>query len=227
LEVGQWHNFLVGKSGVVVHNSYYDDFVKYIDNYAGSSLSSVQRSRLKEIFKDHDFLIAEWKAADNQLAQTLWVDKMAKIVDGPWYALHKEANSLFAAEVQNLKGLYPKAKIGYRGSLSRGQKFIEEDPITKKAIFGDFNPNSFDMDGFIVSDALAAKFPADKQVFKAWRDARKLKSEPIFENAADNLHLEFSKKLSGYRKDDIFTFRVWTEAEFEYEVVKNGYKLIK
>ena len=223
LEVGQWHNFLVGCSGVVAHNSYYDDFVKYIDNYAGSSLSSVQRSRLKEVFKDHDFLLSEWKAANNQIAQTLLVDKMAKIVDGPWYALHKEANSLFAAEVQSLKGLYPKAKIGYRGSLSRGQKFIGEDPITKEAIFGDFNPNSFDMDGFIVSDALAAKFPADIP----WRNARKLKSEPIFESTADKLHLEFSKKLSGYRKDDIFTFRVWTEAEFQSKVVKDGYKLIK
>ncbi len=61
----------------------------------------------------------------------------------------------------------------------------------------------------------------------AWRNARKLISEPIFENSANKLHLEFSNNLPGYRKNDIFTFRVWTEAEFEYEVVKNGYKLIK
>ncbi len=221
-EVENTHNYFVGKEGVLVHNaSYFDDFVKFIDNYKGSSLSAVQRIRLKEIFKGHDFLISEWKAT-TQLTETFWVNKMANIVDGPWYALHKEANTLFAAEVQSLKGLYPKAKIGYRGSLSRGEKF---NKITKE--FEEFNPNSFDMDGFIVSDELVAKFPVADQGWMKWRDARDLGSQPLFEVSADKLHLEFSNNLPGYRKNDIFTFKVWTEAEYEYEVLKNGYKLIK
>ncbi len=109
--------------------------------------------------------------------------------------------------------MYPDAKIGYRGSLSTGVKHSKGGP---------FDPTDFDVDAFIVSDELAAKFDAGT----FFRDARDL---PEVEGIADSLESTFINSLDGYRVEagKPFTFRIFTEAEYLSKVQPNGCKLFE
>lgn len=102
--------------------------------------------------------------------------------------------------------------MGYRGSLSTGTKYSTGGP---------FDPTDWDVDAFIVSDELAAKIGNSNP----FRDGRKITD---IEKIADDLEISY-KNISGYRTEvgKPFTFRVWTQAEFDKIVKPNGYKLFE
>ena len=106
------------------------------------------------------------------------------------------------------------AKIGYRGSLSTGQKYNNGNPIP-------FDGDDFDVDAFIVSDDFAAQFNTN-----GFRDARV--QSPEITQLSDDLEASFISNFPGYRTEPgkPFTFRVWTEAEYQTKVVPFGHKLI-
>ncbi|KNY30114.1 hypothetical protein [Pseudobacteroides cellulosolvens] len=130
-----------------------------------------------------------------------------------WQKIVSQVNNIMSPYVANIKRLSPDAKVGYRGSLATGIKHSTQGP---------FDPTDFDVDAFIVSDSLAARF--DSNVF--FRDARNL---PEFKLIADDLEEAFINSLSGYRTElgKPFTFRIWTEAEYLSKVVPYGYKLLE
>lgn len=117
----------------------------------------------------------------------------------------------------DIKAELPDAQIGYRGSLTTGQRHNNNNPIP-------FNPNDFDVDAFIVDDDFAALFSSSIR----FRDARKRGSSDIV-GICDDLELDFQDLFPGYRIEinKPFTFRVWTQAEFQSRVVPYGYKLIE
>lgn len=114
--------------------------------------------------------------------------------------------------VAEIKRMYPDAKIGYRGSLATGTKF---------STGGDFDPNDFDVDAFIVSDELASKFKPTV-IFRRASDIDELR------HICEELERTFIKTFKGYRTKPgkQFTFRVWTEAEFKNKVERFGYVFI-
>lgn len=120
-------------------------------------------------------------------------------------------DELIKPQISKLKAVYPDVKMGYRGSLATGKKF---------STGGLFDPSDWDVDAFIVSDDLAKKIGGSG--FRNGRDIAEI--SPI----ADELEAAF-KNLSGYRTEvgKPFTFRVWTQTEFDKIVKPNGYKLFE
>lgn len=212
-----------------MHNTcYYNDFVKFIDNY--SDIAAYQRTRIKDILQRSEYLTNEWNAIKNSERIDDWVLRMKKLADGEWYTIFKETEKTMNQTLTELKTLYPNAEFGYRGSITTGYKFKVKDPSRPKDAFfkgnETFNPKSFDVDGFIVSDELYNKFAANG-ITKNFKDLRLLTSEVEGNKIADRIHNEFSYKFHGYKQDDIFTFRVWTKQQFIDEVLPAGYKMIK
>jgi len=91
---------------------------------------------------------------------------------------------------------------------------------TKYGTGGSFDPTDWDVDAFIVSDNVAIQIGGT-----GFRNGRSIQSISII---ADELET-FFKNISGYRTElnKPFTFRVFTEAEFNSIVKPNGYKLFE
>ena len=118
--------------------------------------------------------------------------------------------------LQKIKELDPNAVVGYRGSLATGQKGEHKG-------YAPFDPTNFDIDAFIVSDKLAETFP--KKVY--WRSARKVSDD--INQLSDNLESDFRNIFPGYRyePDKPFTFRIYTEKEFNKKIFDKGVKSIE
>jgi RHS repeat-associated protein len=120
--------------------------------------------------------------------------------------------AVLAQSAQRVRQLDADALIGFRGSTARGYKgpHKNNDP---------FDPDHFDVDGFVVSDKLAAKIPKI-------RGARFADASSSPELAAEQQRIdgELRSKLKGL-KDSDFTFRVFTYQEY-YRKFKDG-KLIE
>jgi TANFOR domain-containing protein len=136
-------------------------------------------------------------------------------------SLRKRVEFFMQEPASLIKSKYPDAKVGYRGSVANGKRF-DKDTRT----FKEFNPESFDVDAFIVDDKLAKKLEQLGQR-KTWRDVRGL-NDPEIEKALNDLERTFSKKIKGYRVDPNkpFTFRVFTEYQYKYEIIPTGCKLV-
>lgn len=62
---------------------------------------------------------------------------------------------MLKSKIDNLRRLYPDAKIGYRGSLAIGTKYNNGNPLP-------FDPKDWDVDAFSVSDELSKKIHKKK-----------------------------------------------------------------
>ena len=108
---------------------------------------------------------------------------------------------VLGASVQRIKQLDQNAVIGFRGSAARGYKGPHKgnDP---------FDPDNFDVDGFIVSDKLAAQMPTT-------RGARFVTPQNSPDLAAEQqiIDQQLRSQLPGL-KDQPFSFRVFTYEEY-------------
>src|SRR5262249_23605903 len=94
----------------------------------------------------------------------------------------------------------PDATVGYRGSLARGTKGPHKGNAP-------FDPTSFDVDAFIVSDSLSREVPANRRNFRSARRDSRLVG---IQNAIDR---ELRGKFAGLR-DEPFTFRIFSTEEY-------------
>jgi hypothetical protein len=131
-----------------------------------------------------------------------------------WNNIWIQVDELLTGELPDVRAIFPNAKIGCRGSVVTGWRYSAQTH---------FNPESFDVDAFIVDDEFAALWGG----FTGFRDASE-KSTAI-EIMSEELDLVFRGLFPGYRidPDDPFAYRVWTEAEFQERVVPDGYKLFE
>ncbi|MDQ0227741.1 LXG domain-containing protein [Metabacillus niabensis] len=117
--------------------------------------------------------------------------------------------STMSPAVKKIKGIDPDAKVGYRGSLATGQKGPHKGNAP-------FDPTDFDIDAFIVSDKLASKFKPEIK----WRSGTRI-------NEIEQLQIQIDKSLKeslpGMRKvnkrgrPDNFTFRIYTQEEYNHK----------
>ena len=107
---------------------------------------------------------------------------------------------------RRIKNIADDAIVGYRGSVASGVKHSTQ---------GSFDPNDFDLDGFIVSDKLAARAP-----LRRFRDGGAI---PDIGEEAKRIEELLKESFPGYRVniERPFTFRIWTRQEFD-EIVKGG-----
>ena len=127
-------------------------------------------------------------------------------------------DNILTPYIKKIKEMDPDAKVGYRGSLATGVKGPHKGNAP-------FDPNDFDIDAFIVSDKLAAKFPGNER----WRSGSRNKK-------INSMQIEIDEKLraslKGLRKkdkrgrDDRFTFRIYTYKEFNSKF-KKGSRIIE
>lgn len=108
---------------------------------------------------------------------------------------------VLGASVQRIKQLDPNAVVGFRGSLARGYKGPHRgnDP---------FEPSNFDVDGFVVSDKLAAQIP----IIRGARFATR-RTSPGLATEQQLIDQELWSKLSGLKARP-FSFRVFTYDEY-------------
>jgi len=108
---------------------------------------------------------------------------------------------VLGASVQRIKQLDPNAVVGFRGSLARGYKGPHKgnDP---------FDPSSFDVDAFIVSDKLAAQIP--KSGPGRFVNAQ---NHPALSTEQTLIDQQLRARLPGL-KEDPFSFRVFTFDEY-------------
>ncbi|HEY2495000.1 MAG TPA: hypothetical protein VGI33_19085, partial [Paenibacillus sp.] len=119
--------------------------------------------------------------------------------------------------VQKIKELDPNAMVGYRGSLATGKKGPHKGNAP-------FDPTDFDIDAFIVSDKLASRFPADDP----WRAGTKIKEIRNLQKEIDKTlkdSLEGLRRVDKKGRPDKFTFRIYTQKEFEKNI-KLGNQII-
>ena len=95
--------------------------------------------------------------------------------DGQWLVhnscleqIQQNVSNTMRLYLDTIKSIAPDAQIGFRGSLDCGTKGPHKDNLP-------FDPASFDVDAFIVSDELAAQFPSNKW-FRSGNDIPHLKS---------------------------------------------------
>lgn len=143
---------------------------------------------------------------------------VGKSLEDVWTALRKQVDFFIDKPVKKLKEMFPNAKVGIRGSMANGRKV---EKATGKYI--DFNPNSFDVDAFIVDDNLAKRIKA-MGGNPNWLDIRAL-NDPALNDLLDKAEASFKKKIKGYRDKDKFTFKVWSEYDYKYEVQAGDYHL--
>lgn len=87
-----------------------------------------------------------------------------------------------------------------------------------------FDPTDFDIDTFIVSDKLASRFPIDDP----WRAGTKIKEIRSLQKEIDKTlkdSLEGLRRVDKKGRPDKFTFRIYTQKEFE-EKIKRGNQII-
>jgi hypothetical protein len=184
LEVGQWHNFLVGVSAVVVHNNYFEE-IKVIVN-ASSDYSAFTKSKLLKLIEENPNLSYRLLSKQNGTFNQSLFDDMAKAVqNNKLFERVTDVDKVMKSNVKLIEGAVDdvEAVIGYRGSLTTGKSYASGDP---------FNPNKFDVDGFIVSDKLAAKFAPNKPRFVSD------KISPTIANYQDMMELQFKNSVQGY-----------------------------
>jgi hypothetical protein len=174
-------------------------------NYARSGILENSFSH-KSTSRVNNALVGASHAGEREV-----VNGAGKIVVNSWNEAVTTVDNLILPKTSQLNNLFPNAKIGYRGSLSTGTKYSTGGP---------FDPTDWDVDAFIVSDNLAAQIGGG-----GFRNGRNI---PSVANIADELETSF-KNISGYRTElnKPFTFRVFTEAEFNSIVKPNGYKLFQ
>lgn len=100
-----------------------------------------------------------------------------------------------------IKEIVPDAKVGYRGSLSRGFKGKEKGNAP-------FNPKEFDVDAFIVSDNLAS-------LIQPVRGARWGNKFAPLRSIHKSIHQKLKSLFPGLRdsKKDAFQFRIFTKKQ--------------
>lgn len=80
------------------------------------------------------------------------------------------------------------------------------------------DPTDFDIDAFIVSDELALRFPIAE---RHWRSGEKIEE---IRSLQEDIDRKLKDSLEGLRKvnkkgyPDTFTFRIYTEQEFEKKI---------
>jgi hypothetical protein len=155
--------------------------------------------------------LSKAKNADELVSLLKAVNNAGKVFVKSWDEAVKVVDDLIKPQINSLKSLYPDAKMGYRGSLATGKKYSTGGP---------FDPSDWDVDAFIVSDELASKIGGT-----GFRNGRDISA---IEKIADDLELHYTN-ISGYRTEigKPFTFRVWTQAEFDKIVKPNGFKLFE
>ena len=137
-------------------------------------------------------------------------EKGKKIIVKSWAEAVKVVDDIIKKKIDELNRLFPNSQMGYRGSLATGIKYSTKGP---------FDPTDWDVDAFIVSDELAAKF----NKYTTFRNGRDI-------NGIDQLADDIEKELlniSGYRSEPNkkFTFRIWNEKEFEIKIKPFAFKL--
>lgn len=117
--------------------------------------------------------------------------------------------------MSEIRKAYPNAQIWYRWSVATGVKYSTQWP---------FDPTDFDVDAFVVDDDLAKWINAT-----TWfRDITTVNNIKIV-SQVDWIESKLINNLDWYRTEPWkeFTFRVYTQNEFEKKVKSNWYKLIK
>ena len=109
--------------------------------------------------------------------------------------------------VKPIQSLAPDAQVGFRGSLARGFRHPGKGGTP-------FDPKDFDVDAFIVSDSLAARFPRGVR----FRDGKRIPEIRAIQRSLDS-SLRKLPSFSGLRKER-FTFRIFTRAEIQKELRK-------
>jgi hypothetical protein len=79
LEVGQWHNFLVGQSAVVVHNSYatFDDFLD------GLNFTKSRKDALKAFIRANNEYLREWDLISDASSQRIFLETVEDAIKSP------------------------------------------------------------------------------------------------------------------------------------------------
>lgn len=119
-----------------------------------------------------------------------------------------------------IKKLDPNAIVGYRGSLARGQKGPHKGNAP-------FDPRDFDVDAFIVSDTLAARFRDNQEFRDGGRisEVRKTQGKIDSDLRRDRDAGEAREEMQGLRQQP-FTFRIFTREEYRSTVQTDDYKTL-
>lgn len=126
-------------------------------------------------------------------------------------AVQQKVEEILKPYVDELKARFPKAKIGYRGSLVTDVRYKTGGP---------FDPSHFDVDAYIVDDDLANMFDE----FIKFKDCKRIKVYN-FQEICENIETTLKSTFQGYNKGDgVFTFRIWTFKEYKEKIVPNGFK---
>lgn len=122
------------------------------------------------------------------------------------------AQEILSQSAERIRKLDPNAVVGFRGSTARGYKgpHKNNDP---------FDPESFDVDAFIVSDDIAAKIGMNRS-FRAASEA----SFPEIVQEQQLIETALRARFHGL-KNGPFTFRVYTSREFLNKVSNDSHVL--
>jgi RHS repeat-associated protein len=120
-------------------------------------------------------------------------------------AVIRRVEQPLAEAAGRIRSVDPDAVVGFRGSVASGIRHSTKDL---------FDPATFDLDGFIVSDRLAAAEP------EAW--FRTGRAEPAVTQEAKAIDNLLRGAFEGYRGGprQPFTFRVWTTEEYRNRIAK-------
>jgi hypothetical protein len=127
-------------------------------------------------------------------------------------AIQQQVADAMQPHLDAIKSIAPDAEVGFRGSLARGRKGPHKGNAP-------FDPSAFDVDAFIVSDELAAKYPRNTW-FRAGDQI------PELQSAQSQIGSILQEQLPGL-KDEPFTFRVFTSDEFARKVGEDERFFIK
>jgi hypothetical protein len=112
------------------------------------------------------------------------------------------------SRVKSIQSIDPDAQVGFRGSLARGMKGSHKGNAP-------FDPNSFDVDAFIVSDSLAEQIGQGEK----FRWGNKIPEVNAIQKDLDSA-LRNLPSFDGMRGDR-FQFRIFTHAEMD-EILQKG-----
>jgi hypothetical protein len=121
------------------------------------------------------------------------------------------------SQLDEIRKLDPRAVVGYRGSLARGQKGRHKGNAP-------FDARDFDVDAFIVSDRLAEQFSEDT----TFRDGSQIhRLNKIQTTITHNLKVDSAREerehMKGLREG--LTFRIFTREEFNNDVSREAFKI--
>ncbi len=158
--------------------------------------------------KDHIKMNLQLFSRDTRRA----FERISGIVDNEMSDCAGKLKSYFKRNRLRINGKNHKIridKVGCRGSVISGVKFKTKKP---------FDPDSFDIDGFIVSDDLA-DLVKKKGNFRNGRDIKEIR------NICDDMEAFFKSEFDGYRssQNQKFTFRIYSKLEFAKIVIASGH----